>query len=588
MRFWRASLVLTLLTGIALASGSVVRAGTSPGIVVILADDAGWGDVGVHGHPTLRTPALDSLARDGARFDRFYVQPVCAPTRAEFLTGRWALRAGVTGVDGGAERLPLSEQTIAEVIRAAGYATGCFGKWHNGGQYPYHPNGRGFDEFYGFTSGHWGSYFSPPLDHNGEPITGRGYLPDDLTDRALDFIQRNAAEGRPFLAYVAFNTPHSPMQVPDAYWEAWEARAIPNHRHSSREDRVHTRAALAMVENLDANVGRLLAGLDALGLRDDTIVVYFSDNGPNGWRWNGDLKGRKGSTDEGGVRSPLFIRWPRGIAAGTRVSVPTGVVDLRPTLTALAGIIDRPRLPLDGVSRAPELTGRGSRGPVTPIFATWRDRVSVRQDRFLLDENGDLYDLATDPGQTAAVTAAHPQEAAELRRLVTRWREDVRRTAASTTAVIPVGHPAAAVTMLPAGEATLHGGLQRSNRYPNDSYVRHWHRTSDRLSWDIEVIAAGRFEVVIQHTAEAAGAHLEVRFGSATASGIVPAVWNPPERGGENDRVPREESPVKDFRPLSLGPIDLPAGRGALVLSAPVLANGTAIDFQRLILRRLP
>ena len=154
-------------------------------------------------------------------FEHFYVCAVCAPTRAEFLTGRYHARGGVRGVTSGAERLNLDEKTIADTFKAAGYATGAFGKWHNGSQFPYHPNARGFDEYYGFTSGHWGSYFDPELDHNGKLVRGKGYVTDDLTNHALDFIEAN--KGKPFLCYLPLNTPHSPMQVPDQFYR--EVRA---------------------------------------------------------------------------------------------------------------------------------------------------------------------------------------------------------------------------------------------------------------------------------------------------------------------------------------------------------------------------
>ena len=154
-----------------------------PNVVVILTDDQGWGDLSVHGNTNLSTPYIDSLATDGALFERFYFCPVCAPTRAEFLTGRYHPRGGVKGVSTGEERLDLDEVTIADTFRAAGYATAAFGKWHNGTQYPYHPRGRGFDEYYGFTSGHWGHYFSPILDHNGVIVRGKGYVIDDFTER---------------------------------------------------------------------------------------------------------------------------------------------------------------------------------------------------------------------------------------------------------------------------------------------------------------------------------------------------------------------------------------------------------------------
>ncbi len=159
-----------------------------PNIVIFLADDQGWGDLSATGNQNIRTPNIDSLARDGATFDRFFVCPVCAPTRAEFLTGRYHLRGGVRGVSTGQERLNLDEKTLADAFKAAGYATAAFGKWHNGSQWPYHPNARGFDEYYGFTSGHWGEYFEAPLEHNGQPVRGHGYVADDFTDHALAFI----------------------------------------------------------------------------------------------------------------------------------------------------------------------------------------------------------------------------------------------------------------------------------------------------------------------------------------------------------------------------------------------------------------
>jgi len=208
----RALLVIAILTTIGCATEKLSR---PPNVVLIMADDQGWGDLSVHDNSNLSTPNIDSLARDGAIFERFYVSPVCSPTRAELLTGRYHPRGGVYGTSAGAERLNLDERTIAETFHAAGYATGAFGKWHNGGQHPYHPNARGFDEFYGFTSGHWGHYFDTAMDHNGEFVRGKGFIIDDLTDHAISFIGENVAN--PFFCYVPYNTPHSPIQVPEEY-----------------------------------------------------------------------------------------------------------------------------------------------------------------------------------------------------------------------------------------------------------------------------------------------------------------------------------------------------------------------------------
>src|SRR5262245_44726009 len=325
-------LTLAILT-LALPTAAA-EPGKRPNVVVILTDDQGWGDLSLNGNTNLRTPHIDSLARDGARFERFFVQPVCSPTRAELLTGRWHPRGGVRGVSTGGERLDLDERTIADAFKAAGYVTGCFGKWHNGSQYPYHPNGRGFSEYYGFTSGHWGEYFDAPLDHNGTAVTAKGYLPDDLTDRAIAFLRQNADAGKPSFCYLAYNVPHSPMQVPDQYWMRFEKAKL-TRLGDNREDVNHTRAALAMCENVDDSVGRLLTALKEKKLDHATNVGFFSDNCPNGPRWNGGMKRRKGSTDEGGVRSPLLVRWPAQMKAGTVVTPIPRAIDLYPTLIDL-------------------------------------------------------------------------------------------------------------------------------------------------------------------------------------------------------------------------------------------------------------
>ncbi len=214
---WRLGVVASAWAIVVSAPARAVEALTRPNIVVILADDEGWGDLSIHGNTNLSTPNVDSIGRDGALFERFFVCPVCSPTRAEFLTGRYHPHGNVSSTSTGGERLDLDERTIGDYFTAAGYTVGAFGKWHNGTQYPYHPNGRGFGEYYGFCSGHWGDYFSPPLEHNGQLVRGDGFITDDLTNHALAFIEANRE--RPFLCYLPLNTPHSPMQVPDRFWD---------------------------------------------------------------------------------------------------------------------------------------------------------------------------------------------------------------------------------------------------------------------------------------------------------------------------------------------------------------------------------
>ncbi|MCA9228486.1 MAG: arylsulfatase, partial [Planctomycetales bacterium] len=397
----------------------------------------------LHGNENLRTPNIDGLAQAGAQFERFFVSPVCSPTRASLLTGRYHLRCGVTGVTRGGERMNLDEVTIAELLRQNGYSTAAFGKWHNGSQYPYHPNGRGFDEFYGFCCGHWGSYFDPLLDHNGEEVQGSGFCIDDFTDHAMQFIEAN--RDQPFLCYVAYNTPHSPMLVPDEFYDRALQRGVTmRHRDPEKEDPLMTIAAMAMCENIDWNMGRLLKKLDELKLAEDTIIVYLSDNGPNSWRWNGEMKGRKGSVDEGGVRSPLFVRWPKRISPGRMVEPIASHIDLLPTLVDLCDIdvSNSPRQPkpMDGVSLKPLLLGEDVNWPDRAIFSTWGNKYSIRTQRYRADA-ATLFDMQSDPAQRENLAQRQPDLHRALLARLNDWRKEMAADKPGDRAY-PVGHPA--------------------------------------------------------------------------------------------------------------------------------------------------
>lgn len=567
-----------------------IVAAEKPNIVIVLTDDQGWGDLSVNGNTNLSTPRIDSLARDGAIFDRFYVCPVCSPTRAEFLTGRYHPRGGVWSTSTGGERLDLDERTVGDRFKAAGYATAAFGKWHNGMQYPYHPNARGFDEYYGFCSGHWGDYFSPPLEHNGQLVRGNGFIIDDLTDHAIRFIEQN--RDRPFVCYLPLNTPHSPMQVPDRFYEKFRSADLKlRHSGPQPEDVEMTRAALAMCENIDWNVGRLLDSLDHLTLAEKTVVLYFSDNGPNSWRFNGGMKGRKGSTDEGGVRSPLLVRWPGHIRPGTKIPQIAVAMDLLPTLGELAGVSVTGAKPLDGISLAPLLLGTAKDWPDRMIFSHWAGNVSLRTQQYRLDSAGKLYDIAADPGQSRDLSKDRPEVAERLSQAVTRWRRDVlSELRKNDERPFPVGHRVFPVTQLPARDGVAHGNVQRSAKAPNCSYFTNWKTPEDRITWDVEVATSGRYEAVVYSTctAENVGAKIELSFGDNHVETKVTEAHDPPLVGEEHDRVPRgTESYVKDFKPLSLGVLTLKAGQGLLTLRALEVPGKQVIDVRSVVLTLL-
>ncbi len=604
------STVRLVCLSLVLAAAVSAAEGRRPNVLIFLADDQGWGDLSLNGNAAVRTPAIDSLARDGAKLDRFYVCPVCAPTRAEFFTGRYHPRGGVRGVSTGQERLNLDEKTLADAFKAAGYATGAFGKWHNGSQWPYHPNARGFDDYYGFTSGHWGEYFNSPLEHNGQRTRGQGYIADDLTDHAIAFIERHRE--RPFLCYVPFNIPHSPFAVPEKYWQRFKDRPITQRGpEGDQEDIAITRCVLAMAENLDDNVARVLRRLDELKLADDTIVIYFSDNGPASFRWNGGMKGKKGTTDEGGVRVPFVIRWPGKIKPGTVVTPIAGAIDLLPTLTKLAGVPRVGTKPLDGKDLSPLLLGRMGEWPDRMIFSHQNGNVSVRTQGHRFDNRGALYDMIADPGQQRDVAPEQPEVAARFTQAVTAWRRDVlgSTTAPAAAPVAPtgnnkkknggaaglppddrpfsVGFAEFPMTPLPARDGVPHGGVRRSASAPNSSYFVNWTSLDDTITWDVEVNTTGDYDVLIDYTCPVpdAGSTIELSFNGARLAGQVAPGWDPPLYTNQ-DTIPRPpgESKMKEFHLLNLGTIHLENGRGPLTLRATRIVGKTVMDMRQVTL----
>lgn len=553
-----------------------------PNVVVILTDDQGWGDLSLHGNPNLQTPNIDSLARDGAQIENFYVCAVCSPTRAEFLTGRYHTRSGVFSTSAGGERFDLSEQTIGDAFQNAGYATTAFGKWHSGMQAPYHPNARGFDEFYGFCSGHWGNYFSPMLEHNGRVVQGEGFLVDDLTQHAIDFIEKHQQD--PFFVYLPLNTPHSPMQVPDENWDDFAEKSItpdPRPENAKKEDVQHTRAALALCENIDQNVGRLLDSLDQHSLSENTIVVFFSDNGPNGWRYNGGLRGRKGAVHEGGVRSPCLIRYPAAIQAGRTIGGIAGAIDLLPTLADFCDVnVPSPAGPLDGISLRGPLTDPSSSPKPRLIFTAWKGKFSVRSNQYRYHHNGDLFDLHADPGETNSIADQKPVAAKRFRRALEDWIKETQPKDRnySEEQIFPVGHPEHAWTQLPARDAQATGQIRRSNRFPNSSYMTQWHSTEDAITWDVNVLAKGTYEVELYYACPEASVGTELKLtwnpkqsaSSSDSTGTAITQANP---SGpiflDKDRSPREESDEKRWQSLSLGKLTLSEGPGRLSLTSP-------------------
>ncbi|MCA9068409.1 MAG: sulfatase-like hydrolase/transferase, partial [Planctomycetaceae bacterium] len=459
-------------------------------------------------------------------------------------------------------------------------------------QYPYHPNGRGFDEYYGFCSGHWGHYFSPILEHNGERVRGEGYVTDDFTNHALKFMEDSRKKGKPFFCYLLYCIPHSPMQVPDEFFEKFDGKTLEKrHRDPKQEEVPKTRAALAMCENIDWNVGRILKKLDEMSIAENTIVIYFSDNGPNSWRWNGGMKGRKGSTDEGGVRVPFVIKWPKSIPAGTKVPQIAGAIDLLPTLADLAEIPVQSENPLDGMSLKPLLTGAKVQWPDRIIFSHWNRKVSARNQQYRLDNNGQLFDMSQDPEQRKNVAGDNPKVAKRLQTALNQWKREVLSELKREDRPYTVGYSEFPITHLPARDGVPHGQIKRSARAPNCSFFTNWKSTEDSITWDLDVNTAGTYEATVYYTCKKSdvGCQIALDFQGAMAKAKVTEAHDPPLIGAKEDRVPRQgESYVKDFLPLSLGEIKLAKGEGKLTLKAIEIPGDAAIEVREIVLTLKP
>ncbi|WP_425237755.1 arylsulfatase [Ulvibacterium sp.] len=557
-----------------------------PNIILIIADDQGWGDLSSNGNTNLSTPHIDALAKNGVSFKNFYVQPVCSPTRAELLTGRYFPRLGVFDTSAGGERMNLGETTLAEILKNGGYATAAYGKWHNGMQPPYHPNSRGFDDYYGFTSGHWGNYFSPMLEHNGEITKGEGFLVDDLTNKGLEFITKHQTES--FFLYLPYNTPHSPMQVPDSYWDRFKNKDLALTYHGEEtEDLNFTKAALAMVENIDHNVGRITQKLQELDLEENTIIVYMTDNGPNGFRWNGGMRGKKGWVDEGGVRSPFFVQWKDSLPAGKEINEIASAIDILPTLANMVGLESKTEQPLDGRDLTPLLWSKNPSWRPQLVYNHWAGKTSVRSQKYRLDNENRLYDMENDHAQTTDVSKQHQEVADSLIKAKNKWLAEVNPKLPKEEDHRPLtlGSPDHRFTQIPARDGIPHGNIKRSNRFPNNTFFTNWRSERDSITWNVEVLSDGEFDVTLYYTcaAENTGSTIELSLGHSKVSAKIMEAHNPPLTGMENDRTPRMESYVKDFKPIKLGTIALKKGQGNLTLKALEIPGDQAIDVRLLM-----
>ncbi len=555
---------------------------SSPNILIVLTDDQGWGDLSIRGNTNLKTPNIDNIGYNGASFERFYVSPVCAPTRAELLSGKYFVKSGVNGVTRGYERMSNDVQLVSEYFKEKNYITGLFGKWHNGSQPPYHPNYRGFDEFFGFTSGHWGNYFNPILEKNGKIIKTNGYINDVITNEAISFIKNSK---QPFLSFISYNTPHSPMQVPDKYYLNKKVSLV--GRYSNKENINKTKAALGMIENIDENIGNIVSVLKEKDVYDNTIIIFLSDNGPNGNRWNNDFKDRKGSTNEGGVRVPFFIQWPNNIKKGLKINQVSSVLDLFPTLLELTG--NKALDDLDGVSLKKYLDSPTLLDDERTIFSYWNNRISARNNNYILDHENNLYDLVKDYFQYSPLEKDNNPNYQKLLNDKNEWLKEVVNPHIEklTRRPFTINYKTAEYTHLPARDAEINGDLKRSSIHANCSFIENWKNTEDYIYWEIDVLEDGINNIELYYTLEkeSVGTEIALELENQIIKKTIDKFHDPRLVGSVKDKIERIESYTKDFKKINIGKISLKKGKSILKLKTTKMEGDKSIDFRLLILK---
>jgi arylsulfatase/arylsulfatase A len=431
-----------------------------PNIILIMTDDQGYGDLGFHGNPVLETPHLDALARGGATMKNFYVSPVCSPTRASLLTGRYNYRTRVVDTFKGRSMMAPDEVTVAEVLRDAGYGTGIFGKWHLGDNYPLRATDQGFAEALTIRGGGLGQpsdpiennnrYTDPIVFHNNRQMQAKGYCTDVFFNAAKEFIDQAQRQERPFFAYITPNAPHTPLHdVPPALYAKYRAKDLTPVLLKGGNTADVVARIYAMVENIDENVGRLMAHLAARGLLDNTLVIFMCDNGPQGLRYVGPMRGEKSEVLDGGIRSPFYVHWPARLKAGAASDRLAAHIDVMPTLLAAAQVAPPVGVRLDGRSLLPLLEGRDPVWPERAIMIqshrgdqpqAWHHVAVITQQWKLLHSTGrnseklppnvpfELYNLPADPLEQTNLLNSQPAIVGELREAYETWFNDVSAT----------------------------------------------------------------------------------------------------------------------------------------------------------------
>ena len=477
-------------------------------VVFVIADDQGYGDLGCTGNPVVKTPNVDHLASESSGLSDYHVAPTCSPTRCALLTGHWTNRTGVWHTIMGRSMLRENEVTAGQMFADAGYQTGMFGKWHLGDNYPYRPEDRGFTEVYrhggggvGQTPDVWdNAYFDGSYFHNGKIVPANGFCTDVFFEQANAFISKCAKEKKPFFAYISTNAPHGPLHCPQKYLDMYK----------DQTDKVA--AFYGMITNIDDNVGKTRQLIEELGIKDNTIFVYTTDNGTaSGAKvFNAGMRGNKGSAYEGGHRVPFYLHWPAGgINKQHDVKTLTHAVDVVPTLLEMTGVPKTETVNFDGVSIAdlidPNKDVEWPKRFVISDSQRVRDPIKWRQSSVMSQQhrliNGkELYDITSDPGQNTDIAKENPEIVAEMRAFYDQWWVELEPTFKQTTEIY-LGHPDHPVVNL-----TAHDWIQKEHPPWSQLAIRMARRNIPKGAqtlahaghWAVKVIEDGKYQISLR------------------------------------------------------------------------------------------
>ena len=516
-----------LLAAIVLAAALNVTLAAKPNVVLVMTDDQGYGDLGCHGNPVLKTPNIDKLYSESVRLKDYHVAPTCSPTRSALLTGHWTNRTGVWHTIMGRSMLRENEVTVGQIFKDGGYATGMFGKWHLGDNYPFRPEDRGFTEVLrhggggvGQTPDFWdNAYFDGSYFHNSKPVPVKGFCTDVFFDYAKKFIKAQKKSGKPFFAYVATNAPHGPMHSPEEFSKPY-----------SRQKNVGLANFYGMIANVDHNVGQMRKFLEDEGLAENTIFIFTTDNGTSSGDkvFNAGMRGKKGSEYDGGHRVPFFIYWPKGDLTGGRdVEQITSYVDVVPTLADLCDVPTPKNVKFDGLSLANPLHGIEEEIWPDRILVTDSQRVkdpikwrksAVMTTQWRFNNGKELYDIKADPGQTKNVAADHPTVVKRLTKFYDDWWSELEPTFKQDAAIY-LGHPADNPATL-----TSHDWITTGSTPWNQAHIRGAVTGARNTGfWNVNVVEDGTYEIEIRRWPKEANKFLDEGLPpGANVPGVTP------------------------------------------------------------------